>query len=504
MTFKKMAVSAALALAMTSTPGFAGKSDDTLKMAFQRELETVDIYYNSAREGILIARALWDSLLYRDPATGEYKGNLATEWTWIDDVTVEFKLREDVTFHNGEKFNADDVVYTINYVANPENGVRVQRNVSWMDHAEKVDDYTVRIILDAPFPPAEEFLAGPVVIYPDEYYKEVGPDGMALKPIGTGPYKMAELEPAKHYVLEANPDYFDGPKGMAQIGKFDIRTIPDVNTQIAELFNGGLDFLWNVPADQAEKIAARGKFEVVNAQAMRIGYISMDAAGRAEADGPMTNPLVRKAIAHAIDRQAIVDALVKGSSQVVNSACAPIQFGCEQDVTAYEYDPEKAKALLAEAGYGDGLEIDFYAYRNRPYAEAMMGFLNEVGIKTNFNMLKYAALREKRTKGEVAISFQTWGSYSLADASAITGEFFTGGALDDARDPEVIEWINAADSTTDKELRKSLYSKALKKIADQAYWAPLWTYNVNYVKTSDVDFAPTDDEIVRFFDFAWK
>jgi peptide/nickel transport system substrate-binding protein len=291
---------------------------------------------------------------------------------------------------------------------------------------------------------------------------------------------------------------------MAQIGKFDIRTIPDVNTQIAELFNGGLDFLWNVPADQAEKIAARGKFEVVNAQAMRIGYISMDAAGRAEADGPMTNPLVRKAIAHAIDRQAIVDALVKGSSQVVNSACAPIQFGCEQDVTAYEYDPEKAKALLAEAGYGDGLEIDFYAYRNRPYAEAMMGFLNEVGIKTNFNMLKYAALREKRTKGEVAISFQTWGSYSLADASAITGEFFTGGALDHARDPEVIEWINAADSTPDKELRKSLYSKALKKIADQAYWAPLWTYNVNYVKTSDVDFAPTDDEIVRFFDFAWK
>ncbi len=493
------------ALYLTMAAGaHADKASDTVNMAFQRELESVDIYFNTAREGILLARSLWDSLLYRDPETGEYKGNLASEWTWIDDVTLELKLREGITFHNGEPFNADDVVYTVNYVSNPDNAVKAQKNVSWMDHAEKVDDYTVRIILDAPYPPAEEFLAGPVVMYPDEYYKEVGPAGMALKPIGTGPYKMVDLEPGKHYVLEANEAYHDSPKGKPGVSKIDIRTIPDVNTQIAEFFNGGLDFLWNVPADQAEKLAAMGKYQVENAQAMRIGYISMDAAGAVEADGPMTKKKVRQAIYHAIDRQAIVDALVKGSSKVVNSACAPIQFGCEQDLTSYDYDPAKAKALLAEAGYPDGLELDFYAYRNRPYAEAMMGFLNEVGIKTNFNYLKYAALREKRTKKEVAISFQTWGSYSLADASAITGEFFTGGVLDDAKDPEVIAWINEADTTNDKAKRKALYSKALKKIADEAYWVPLWTYNVNYVMTPEVDYKPTDDEIVRFFDFKWK
>lgn len=496
-------LSAALALTVSGT-AFADKASDTLNMAFQKELESVDIYYNSAREGILLSRALWDSLLYRDPETGAYEGNLATEWHWIDDTTIELKLREGVSFHNGEPFTADDVVFTVNYVTNPDSNVKVQRNVNWMDHAEKVDDYTVRIFLDAPFPPAEEFLAGPVVIYPDEYYAEVGPEGMALAPIGTGPYKMAELEPGKHYLLERNPDYFDGPKGAGSIGKIDIETIPDINTQMAELFNGGLDFLWNVPADQAEKLAMRDAFTVENAQAMRIGYISMDAAGASDPDGPMTNPLVRKAIWHAIDRQAIVDALVKGSSEVVNSACAPIQFGCTQDLPSYEYDPEKARALLAEAGYPDGFEIDFYAYRNRPYAEAMMGFLNAVGIKTNFNYLKYAALREKRTKKEVPISFQTWGSYSLADASAITSEFFTGGPLDDAMDPEVIDWLTQADATNDKEARAALYAKALTRIAEQAYWVPLWTYNVNYVLTDDVAFAPTDDEIVRFFDISWK
>lgn len=504
MKLPNLLAASAIALSAGTMSAQADKADDTLRLAFTKELETVDIYFNSAREGILLARAIWDGLLYRDPATGEYKGNLATEWKWIDDVTLELKLREGVTFHNGEPFNADDVVHTVNYVANPDNGIVVQRNVSWMDHAEKVDDYTVRIILDAPFPPAEEFLSGPVVMYPNEYYAEVGPAGMALNPIGTGPYKVSSVDPGLHYELEAFDGYHGDPRNAASIGKIDIRTIPDFNTQIAEFFNGQLDFLWNVPADQAEKLDAMGKYQVENAEAIRIGFISMDASGRADADGPMTNPLVRKAVAHAIDRQAIVDALVKGSSEVVHSACAKIQFACEQDVAQYEYNPEKAKALLAEAGYPDGFEIDFHAYRNRPYAEAMMGFLDEVGIKTNLVYLKYSALRDARSKGEVPFTFQTWGSYSLADASAIVGEHFTGGMLDDAKDAEVTAWVNEADSTTDKEKRIGLYSKALKKIADEAYWLPLWSYNVNYVMSQEVSYAPTNDEIVRFFDFSWK
>lgn len=504
MKLAKLCAASAVAISAGAISVQADKADDTLRLAFQKELESVDVYFNSAREGILLARSIWDGLLYRDPVSGEYQGNLATDWTWIDDVTLELKLREGVTFHNGEAFTADDVVFTVNYVANPENEVAVQRNVSWMDRAEKVDEYTVRIILDAPFPPAEEFLAGPVVMYPNEYYAKVGPAGMALNPVGTGPYKMTSVDPGLHYALEAYEGYHDGPRNAARIGKLDVRTIPDVNTQIAELFNGQLDFLWNVPADQAERLDQMEKFTVANAQAMRIGFISMDAAGRVEADGPMTNPLVRQAVAHAIDRQAIVDALLKGSSEVVHSACAKIQFACEQKVTQYEYDPAKAKALLAEAGYPDGFEIDFHAYRNRPYAEAMMGFLNEVGIQTNLVYLKYAALRDARTKAEVPFTFQTWGSYSLADASAIVGEFFTGGDLDDAKDQEVASWITKADATTDKALREKLYSLALNKIADEAYWLPLWSYNVNYVMSDEVSFAPTDDEIIRFFEFSWK
>ncbi|MGF1526325.1 MAG: ABC transporter substrate-binding protein [Candidatus Competibacterales bacterium] len=480
-----------------------GPADDTLNVAYNKELESVDTYFNSAREGVILSRHVWDGLMYRDPATGEYVGNLATEWAWIDDTTLEVKLRQDVKFHNGEAFTADDVVYTVNFVADEANGVKTQRNVNWLESATKVDEYTAHLHLKAPFPAAIEYLSGPVVMYPDEYYQEVGPQGMALEPVGTGPYRMTEVEPGRRFVMERYEDYHESPKGRPAIGKVVIRTLPDRNTQFAELLRGELDWIWEVPADQAERLAATNRFTVKNAPTMRIGFIEMDAAGRA-GDHPFTDLRVRQAVAHAIDRQGMVDALVRGASVVVDAGCYPSQFGCTQEVTGYSYDPAKAKALLAEAGYPDGFKTTFYAYRNRDYAEALLGYLNAVGIETDFQYLKYSALREIRMKGETAITFQTWGSYSINDASAIVSEFFKHGSLDFARDPDILQWLKIADSSIDGEVRKENYAKTLARIAERAYWLPLFSYNTNYVFVPKVEFEPTDDAIPRFFTMSWK
>ena len=173
-------LAAAVLMASVAMPVLADKASETLNVAFTKELENVDSYFNSSREGVVLQRAIWDGLIYRNPETNEYVGNLATSWEWIDDTTLEFKLREGVTFHNGEAFNADDVVFTVNFVANEENGVKTQRNVNWMKSAEKIDDYTVRIHLKEKFPAAIEFLSGPVSMYPNEYYAEAGPSGMGL------------------------------------------------------------------------------------------------------------------------------------------------------------------------------------------------------------------------------------------------------------------------------------------------------------------------------------
>lgn len=501
--------STALALAMSliaSGGAYANKADDTLHVAFTKELENVDSYFNSSREGVVMQRAVWDGLIYLDPETGEYKGNLATSWEWIDDKTLELKLREGVTFHNGDAFGADDVVATVNFVAKEENGAKTQRNVNWMESAEKIDDLTVRIHTKEVFPAAIEFLSGPVSIYPAKYYAEVGPSGMGLKPVGTGPYKVVEVVPGQHFVLEKNENYHDSPKGQPTIGKIDIRTIPDVNTQLAELFSGTLDLIWQVPADQAEQMAAMGdRFTVTNESTMRVGYLDMDAAGRSKMEpNPFTDVKVRQAVNHAIDRQALVDNLLKGKSKVVSTACFPSQFGCVQDVTSYDYDPEKAKALLAEAGYPDGFTTEFYAYRDRAYAEAISSYLNAVGIKTDFRMLEYSALRDLNMKGEAPLSFQTWGSYSINDASAMVSQFFKHGSLDTARDDQVLEWLNVADSSTDPAVRVENYGMALKRIADQAYWAPMFSYNTNYVTTKEVGYTPTPDEVLRFTTMTWN
>lgn len=497
-------ICAVILMAAVSTPAFSGKREDTLNIAWKGELATLDRYFNTLREGIIVGRLVWDSLLYKDPKTIKFKPLLAKSYKFVDETTIDFKLRKGITFHNGEPFDADDVVYTLNFVSNPDNGVLTQRNVSWIAGAEKLGKYKVRLKMKKPTPTALEFLAGPILIYPNEYYAKVGPEGMGKNPVGTGPYKVTDFQLGKSITLTRNDDYFSAsPKGRPKIKKIVQRTIPDQNTQIAELLSGRVDWIWKVPADQAERLK-QGQVTIANEQTMRIGYISFDSSNRTGNNSPVNNPLVRKAIAHAIDRQTIVDSLVGGSSVVVHSACHPEQFGCAQNVAKYAYDPEKAKALLAEAGYPNGFTIDFHAYRNRPYAEAIMGYLNAVGIKPNLVYLKYAALRDKVYSGEIDFNFMTWGSYSFHDVSAITSHFFKATKDDYARDDDLVANLTKGDESVNRKKRKKFYADALQRIASNAYWVPLFTYNVNYAFNPDLDFQPNADEIPRFFRASWK
>src|SRR5215813_11107994 len=188
MTIFKAGATMVLNAVLIATPAFAGKKDDTLNIAWDQPLDIADAYFNTSREGILAARMIWDQLIERDPDTFEYKASLATAWRWVDDLTLEFDLRRGVTFHNGQPFDADDVVYTFNFVVDPANKVLNMTNVGWMKSTEKIDQYKVRIHLKAPFPAALEYVAGPMPIYPHKYFAEAGPQGMAPKPVGTGPY----------------------------------------------------------------------------------------------------------------------------------------------------------------------------------------------------------------------------------------------------------------------------------------------------------------------------
>ncbi len=505
---------AAVALAIGATPTLAGKANDTLIWATDREQDTVDPYYNNMRELVIIGRSVCDNLLFRNTKTYEYEPLLAKSYKWIDDVTMDFVLREDVYFHNGKKFKAEDVAYTVNFVVDPDNGVVVKNNVGWMKSAEVLSEYKVRIHLKKPFPAALEFISGPVPMLPKDHYANAperpGKEGKikrdygALVPVCTGPYKITKMVPGESVMMERNEKYFKGgPKGTPAIKNLKFRTINDPETQIAELLTGGVDWIWDVNKDKAEDLTKMGGVQVVQAPTMRISYLAMDAVGKG-GKNPFQDVRVRRAMNHAVNKEALAKNLVGGVSYAIHSACYPTQFGCTQDVAKYDYDPAKAKKLLAEAGYADGFTIDYYGYRQREYSEAVIGYLKAVGIKTNLKWLQYRALRSKTWDGSAQLVHLTWGSYSINDMSAITSHFFKHGKDDYSHDPDVKKWLEAGDASTDPAVRKDAYKKALGIIADKAYWVPLFPYAKFYVFSEEVNFSPTPDEIPRFFYAKWN
>lgn len=487
-----------------SNPGFANKANDTLGMAYDQAPENIDPYFNNVRIGVIIAANVWDTLVYRDPITNEYRGQLAKSWTQIDPRTLEFDLREGIKFHNGEDFDADSVVFTLNYVSDPANKATTQANVRWIEKVEKIDQFKVRIISKEPFPAAIDYLSTTLAIHPAKYYKEVGPTGMNAKPVGSGPYKIVEYLPGKSVTLERNANYFkDSPKSAGKIGKVKIRFIPDRQTQMAEVMAGGEDLIMHVPKDQADKLKGLPHLQVLSGNTMRIAFLQMNSREGTPAP-ELDDVRVRKAIAHAIDREAILKNIV-GGGEIINTICTPSQVGCSSDgATVYKYDPALSKKLLAEAGYANGFSLDIFSYRERQQTEAMINYLQAVGIKAKLGFMQYAAMRDLARANKSALTHQTWGSNLVNDVSASTPVYFGGGSDDVSRDPEVIALLNRGDNTVDPVERKKVYNQALVIISEKAYALPLWSVPVYYVANKDVNFKPYHDELVRFWDMSWK
>jgi len=492
-------------LASAAAPAIANKKNDTLNIAWDQPLDNADAYFNTSREGILAARMIWDQLIERDPVSFEYKPSLATAWRWVDDVTLEFDLRQGVKFHNGQPFDADDVVYTFNFISDPKNKVLNTTNVNWIKGAEKIDQYKVRINLKAPFPAALEFVSGPLPIYPHVYYAEAGPQGMGRKPIGTGPYRVESLDPGKQIVFVKNTDYWDGsPKGKPSIGKVIERFVPEKTTQIAELLSGSLDLMWYVPTDQVDNIKNVSGLSVAAGETMRVGYIYLDAAGRS-GKSPLQDVRVRRAIAYSIDREQFATTFFGGEAAVLKAPCFPTQFGCFQGAPQYEFSVAKGKALMAEAGLADGFDTELYAFRlPRSWTDALAGYMRTIGVRAKINLLQYPAYRDKNHEGVTPISFGDWGSYSINDASAILDNFFTGTLDDFTGDKELQALVKEAGSVSDKDKRLADYKAAITRIMDQMYMVPLNSYNIFYAHTSDLAFKPFKDEIPRYYLYSWK
>ncbi|MBD8066585.1 ABC transporter substrate-binding protein [Devosia sp. PTR5] len=506
---RALALAALLSVAPV-TAAFANKADDTLRVAFTEEILELDYNYTTKREYIIISDLIDDTLFSVDPETNEFLPALASGYEYIDDRTIEVTLRDDVTFHNGKALTAADVAYTYNWMIDPASESNAgATHESWLKSVDVVDDLTVRFNLKSDYPLAIRDLASRVRIRPENTYHVDGAvvrNAAALEPVGLGPYRVVSFEPGQELVLERYEDYYaDSPKGDPAIKTIIIRTIPDIGTQQAELMSGGVDWMYNVPLDVAQSMGATPVAEHLSGPDLRVSFIVLDAAGYTDPDGPLTKQLVRQGMNHAVNKQDIAQYLVGGTAQAIHTPCHPAQFGCVQDIAEYEYDPEKAKALFAEAGYPDGFPLDLWAYRERPMAEAVAADLELAGVDVDLRYVQLESLNQARANQDIPAYIGTWGSGGTADTAAIASIHFnetTDRNL--SGDAEVSQLIQAAEETSDQDERLKIYTQALTIIADQAYWVPLVTYSVNYLVNPELDFPLSADGLPRLYQASWK
>ena len=491
-----------LILALLSPAAHAQKAADRLRVVWRDAIAVIDPYYNTQRTGLVLAIHVWDTLIYRDPETLRLKPLLATSWKYVDDTTLEFTLRPGVTFHDGSPFTADDVAYTVNTLLTDPR-VSVPSNYAFLAGAEAIDDLHVRIKLRRVFPAALEYIAMVLPIWPHHYRERLG-DDYGKAPVGTGPYRVTHVDGVAQIDLVRNDAYFDSPKGKPAIGALNIRNVADAAAEVAALMNDEADWIWDFPPEQLDPIGRIPTLQTYRSESMRVAYLNLDAAGRS-GDTPLINPLVRRAIMHAIDRPTLARRFMPGGSRVLDAPCFPTQFGCDQAVaTKYEYDPARARALLAEAGYAQGFDTQLVGYVQPDWIAAVQEYLAAVGVRAEAVALQVGPAVKRSIEGRNPMEMGSWGSYSINDVSAFLPVFFSFAGQDYARDEAVRRAVDDAGTTVDPDRRRALYADAIRRITAQAYFLPLFTYVKTYASVRTLNFRPFGDELPRFYLSSWR
>jgi peptide/nickel transport system substrate-binding protein len=506
-TWLRRALLATCVILAMAAPAAAQKSADTLRITWRDAIPDVDPYYNSLRTGMVLAFQAFDCLVYRDPVTMEIKPALATSWKQVDATTIDFTLREGVTFQNGDPFTADDVVYTINTIIHDKQ-VSIPAYYTSFAGAEKIGDFHIRLKLNGISPAVMEYLAMVTPIWPKSYREKIGADAYAQAPIGTGPYKITKVDGTTEIDLERYDGYYAGsPKGRPAIRSIKIHEVPDATTELTELLGGRADWIWGYNADQFANIARAPNLQTLRYGTMRVYFMTIDGAGRTGADNPLTKLKVRQAILMAIDRDTMAKQLIQGDSHVIDTPCFPTQVGCDVSAAVkYPYDPARAKQLLAEAGYPNGFDTEVVNINSNPQqlGPAVQNYLKAIGINLRIQQLQIGAAIQLWEASKTPLYAASWGSNSINDASAFM-PYFLGGGLDDyARDADVQNLLKQAGATLDLELRQKAFSEAIHLATERADFLPLFS-DVRYVAFSkQLNFEGFPDDLPRFYLSSWK
>ena len=478
-------------------------------VALGSDTSTMDPHMHTERMGIIINQHIFDTLLARDTRTWQPVPHLAESIKSVNPTTWEMKLRKGVKFHNGEPFNAESVKFSFDRVLNPEQKSPIRGNFTWIKSVDIVDEHTVRIVTEKPYPAIHEILTfGNFGMVPPKYVKEKGDAHFARNPVGTGPFKFVEWRKGERTTIEANEQYW---KGAPAIKTIVFRVIPETATQIAELLSGGVDILRAVPPDQISAIGKSGVARVTTTQILRVVFLQLDGDGRA-GKTPLTDVKVRRAINHAVNVDEIVQKVLGGMAVRTPAGTNPMAFGFDPAIKPHAYDLEAARKLLAEAGFPNGFEVTLNTYAGSivsvdQVSQATMGYLGKVGIKVKprhfADVGQYLAnFRGSKLDG---MTMASWGYNSVFDSDFIYYiHFHTGQPYAYNTAKEMDQWLDEARSTVDPKKRQELYSRFQRFIVGQAYWVPMYAQFTIEAATNKLNYEASSDEIMRVHAATWK
>lgn len=475
-----------------STENNSSEKQKSLILAYANDAETLDHLKTGWYSDALVY--MFDRLVTRD-YDFSYKPGLAERWEVSEDgKTWTFYLQKGVKFHDGEPLTANDVKWTLDTILDPETASPAASDFKAIKEVIVKDDHTVDIVLEHPFP---NFLfvisntAGGIAS--QKAYEKYGDEYGSKYVIGTGPYMFKEWIKGDKTVLVKNPDYNWGPDWMENNGKpildeIVLKVLPEENSRLMEIESGNVHVIRDVTATMLTKLNESDNVDVISGDSARLGYLAY-----ATDKEPFNDVRVRRAINYAINKEEIVKYVFRDTAKVAHGYLPQMLSdeyyeGSEKD--DYKHNIEKAKQLLKEAGYENGLKLDFAAENSTEFkrvAEVIQSQLKEVGIEADiqlYDSTSYAAML-KEGKQELFLRLYGWPNADILDWFLLSSQmpYPNHSRWNDSKTDEMI--LNAASMPTWEE-RAEGYKEVQKYLIEQAVWVPIWYPNANIGVSKEV------------------
>lgn len=498
--FTRATLAAAIGVAVSTAAltSATAAEKDVFTVDLVNEPSSLDPQMQWNPDSYYVYRNVFDNLVTRSDE-GEIIPQVATEWKQVSPTEMEFTIRDDIKFHDGEALTPEDVVYSVKRIIDPALKSPQLGQFNQITDAKVSGDNKVTLTTNGPYPVLLAQLVK-LSIVPKHVVEKVGNDAFNLSPVGSGPYKFVSWERGVKVTLEQNADYWD-KEGPFKTVIF--RAVPDAATRVADLQTGTADLVVSLDSDQAAQLEGAFDAAALTALTERVAYLGLNPTRP-----PLDNVKIRQAIAYGIDKQGIVDGILGGYGKVVGELLSPAHMGWSGKVEPYPYDPEKAKALIAEAGDVAKEKMSFATAPvfDQRIVQALQQMMVDIGLNVEIDMMDMATYLKNAQLPIAERPYMGFGRWSCAcqDADGIMYPLlYSTSNWSRYNNPEMDKLLDAARSTLDESERLADYQKANEILKEDVPLLPLYQVAIIYGANKKLQWSPTANESMFLNRMSW-